>query len=121
MTANFVLDVKEAWANSANKFFDGLAAGKPILLNHGGWMQDLVNSYNCGLCMYGKTFEVTAKELDLAMSDPDWLKSAGKSAKELGKKFFDRDLLAERFEKVLHASKNNKSDLVEKIADGIYT
>lgn len=120
MTANFVLDVEEAWANSANKFFDGLAAGKPVLLNHGGWMQDLVNSYNCGLCVHGKTFEAAAKELDLVMSDSDWLKSAGKSAKKLGKKFFDRDILAQKFEKVLNVSKKDKSDLVEKIADGIY-
>ena len=42
IVSNFVIDIRENWANSANKFFDGLAAGKPIFLNHGGWMQDLV-------------------------------------------------------------------------------
>ena len=33
---------------------EAMASGKPILLNHGGWMQDLVLNYKCGLCMYGK-------------------------------------------------------------------
>jgi hypothetical protein len=63
ITANFVIDIRENWANSANKFFDGLAAGKPIFLNHGGWMQDLVLINKCGLCMHGKKMEIVAKEL----------------------------------------------------------
>ena len=34
--------------NSANKFFDGLAAGKPIMLNYGGWQSNLINSSGAG-------------------------------------------------------------------------
>src|SRR5690606_29799362 len=37
MGSSFVIPIKELWANSANKFFDTLAAGKPILINHEGW------------------------------------------------------------------------------------
>lgn len=119
--ANFVVNIEETWANSANKFFDGLAAGKPIFLNHGGWMQDLVSYYNCGLCMHGKTIDEVANELDLVLSNKVWLKNSGEAAKELAKKFFDRDILAQQLEKVLVLTKKGKTEQLEKIAKGIYT
>lgn len=36
------------WTGSPNKYFDALAAGKPILCNFGGWIADEIESYNCG-------------------------------------------------------------------------
>ena len=120
MTANFVIDLRENWANSANKFFDSLAAGKPIFLNHGGWMQDLVSHYQCGLCMYGKKIEVVAKELDIAISNDAWLRSSGYNAKKLAIKFFDRDIHIKQLEKILILTKENKSESIYNIANGIY-
>jgi glycosyltransferase involved in cell wall biosynthesis len=120
ITANFVIDIRENWSNSANKFFDGLAAGKPILLNHGGWMQDLVLKYECGLCMHGKKMEVVAKELDLAISNSRWLKSSGKASKNLAKKFFDRNIHTLQLEKILQLSINNKSNLVHEVTKDFY-
>ena len=121
MCANFVIDIKETWANSANKFFDSLAAGKPIFLNHGGWMQELVLNYQCGLCMHGKNIDIVASELEDAINDFKWLKTAGNSAKNLAVKYFNRDVLAKQLEDVLITTKEGKADIVEKIADGIYT
>ena len=43
MGSSFVIPVKELWANSANKFFDTLAAGRPILINHKGWQEKVIN------------------------------------------------------------------------------
>ena len=120
MTANFVIDIKENWANSANKFFDGLAAGKPIFLNHGGWMQDLVSKYECGLCMHGKTMEEVAKELDSVISNENWLKSSGDKAKNLGKKFFDRNIHVQQLEEILILTQNNKPELVHKVTNDFY-
>ena len=34
--------------NSANKFFDGLAAGKPMMINYGGWQSRLIKKNNAG-------------------------------------------------------------------------
>lgn len=34
--------------NSANKFFDFLAAGLPILINYEGWQKKVIEKYNCG-------------------------------------------------------------------------
>lgn len=56
MGSSFVIDVKELWANSANKFFDTLAASKPILINHEGWQADTIRSRNVG---YVLPFEIT--------------------------------------------------------------
>jgi glycosyltransferase involved in cell wall biosynthesis len=118
--ANFVIDIRENWANSANKFFDGLAAGKPIFLNHGGWMEDLVSTYDCGLCMHGKKIETVADELNLAVSNNFWLKSSGEVARKLAEKFFDRNILAQKLDQILTLTKNNRSEFVENIANGIY-
>ncbi len=120
MTANFVVDIRENWANSANKFFDGLAAGKPIFLNHGGWMEDLVLDYDCGLCMHGKEIEVVAKELDLKINNNDWLKSSGDAALNLAKSLFDRKMHALQLERILHLTINNKSQMVNEITRDYY-
>lgn len=51
MGSSFVIDIKELWANSANKFFDTLAAGKPILINHEGWQAEIIRDYNIGFVL----------------------------------------------------------------------
>lgn len=120
MCANFIINVRENWANSANKFFDCLAAGKPIFLNHGGWMEDLVSNYGCGLCMHGKNIEIVAAELDEAVSNNFWLKSSGDAARKLAEKFFDRNILAKKLEQILSLTRDNKPEFVEDIANGVY-
>src|SRR5690554_2632136 len=58
MGSSFVIDIPELWRNSANKFFDTLAAGKPILINHEGWQAETVRSRNVG---YVLPFDITDK------------------------------------------------------------
>lgn len=48
MGSSFVWDYKIKWDNSANKFFDTLASGRPILINYQGWQKDIIEKYNCG-------------------------------------------------------------------------
>lgn len=120
MASNLVTDLPEARANSANKFFDTLAAGKPVLLNHGGWMHDLVGSYSCGLAMWNQPLSYVAQELNIKMNDFDWLSEAGKSARELAEREFDRDKLASQLITVLNAAVKNKTCAVSTIAPGIY-
>ena len=48
MGSSFVIPIKELWANSANKFFDTLAAGRPILINHQGWQKEVIIKENIG-------------------------------------------------------------------------
>ena len=46
--SSFVIDNPVLWNNSANKFFDTLAAGKPVLINHKGWQAELIETENIG-------------------------------------------------------------------------
>lgn len=48
MGSSFVIDIPELWANSANKFFDTLAAGRPVLINYDGWQADVIRFRNVG-------------------------------------------------------------------------
>lgn len=120
MASNLVTDLPQARANSANKFFDTLAAGKPILLNHGGWMHDLVNQYKCGLAMWHQPMPEVARLVDSAMKDPDWLMQAGCAAAHLATHYFDRDVLALQLEQVLLAAKDGRTQAIETFAPGIY-
>lgn len=49
MATSTVLPIEALYANSANKVFDAFAAGSPLLINHGGWIQDVIESTGCGL------------------------------------------------------------------------
>ena len=46
--SSFVIDIPVLWDNSANKFFDTLAAHKPIVINHKGWQADTIQEHNIG-------------------------------------------------------------------------
>jgi glycosyltransferase involved in cell wall biosynthesis len=48
MGSSFVIPIKELWANSANKFFDSLAASRPVLINHEGWQAKVIRENNLG-------------------------------------------------------------------------
>lgn len=51
MGSSFLVNIKELWANSANKFFDTLASGKPILINYQGWQKDIIIEKNIGFVL----------------------------------------------------------------------
>jgi glycosyltransferase involved in cell wall biosynthesis len=48
MGSSFVIKVPDLWRNSANKYFDTLAAGRPILINYLGWQSDEIDNLNVG-------------------------------------------------------------------------
>ena len=120
MSTCLFIDLPEMRVNSANKFFDSLAAGKPVFLNYGGWMHDLVLHHQCGITAWGRPLDQVAKELDCRLNDSEWLGHAGRSARSVAECYFDRDLLASQLEKVLAAASQGKSDMAETIAPGVY-
>ena len=120
MASSLFIDLPEMRVNSANKFFDTLAAGKPIFLNYGGWMHDLVTTHGCGIAAWGWSIEEVAQELHQRLHDPDWLQKAGAASRDLAETHFDRDLLALQLEKVLSAAVIRTSGKAEAIAPGRY-
>jgi len=114
------LDKPEMRPNSANKFFDALASGTPLMINYGGWMHDLIKSRDCGLSMWKKPIDQVACELDQKMHDEKWLKQASQAAIKLAEDSFHRDVLAKQLLAVLEATLQGQPDKAEMIAPGTY-
>lgn len=101
MSSNLVIDLPEARANSANKFFDSLAAGKPVFINHGGWMHDLVINHECGISSWQRPINEVAEDLHSKLNDSEWLSFAASQSLQLANNLFNRDQLAEKLRMVL--------------------
>ena len=54
---------------SPNKFFDGLAAGKLIITNFGGWISDLIKENKCGIEVDPETPGDLQKKLEPWLAD----------------------------------------------------
>ncbi|MEX5366712.1 glycosyltransferase family 4 protein [Acinetobacter haemolyticus] len=118
-TALFI-DKPEMRANSANKFFDSLAAGTPILINYGGWMVDLIEKNQCGLVAWRLPIEVVAQNIVDFISDNEKVVNAGKNAKKLANSQFSRDHLASQLNHVLLGCVGQNGDSPESITQEYY-
>ena len=118
-TALFI-DKPEMRANSANKFFDSLAAGTPILINYGGWMVDIIENNNCGLVVWNKTIDQAAVDLVEFVGNESQLAQAASNAKKLAQTQFDRDNLAIQFSNVLDFTLDKRSQSISSITEHYY-
>ena len=103
---SFVINEKILWNNSANKFFDGLAAGKPLMINYGGWQADLLNEYDAGIVVSPDDPIIGAKKLNNLLQDKQRLHNMGQASLELAKTVFNRNELYKSFENVLLEASN---------------
>ena len=109
MSTSFVRPIRALWDNSANKFFDALAAGRPIAVNYGGWQADLLTETGAGLVLDPYDADAAGELIARHVRDDVWLKEAGEAAHRLAVERFSRDLLFDRFEAVLHRAAANRS------------
>jgi glycosyltransferase involved in cell wall biosynthesis len=92
--------------NSANKFFDSLSAGKPVLLNYSGWQREVLEQNNAGFgCKQYDVNEFVEKVLYLN-SHRDKLAEMGQNARLIAEKKFSRDKLAAQALSALEAVLN---------------
>lgn len=97
------IPVRELWHNSANKFFDALAAGRPLAVNHGGWLADLLIETKAGIVLDANDLRVSAARLHGFISDKQALKTASDAARNLAYSRFSRDQLARQLISVLES------------------
>lgn len=121
MASALFIDQPEMRANSANKFFDSLAASKPVFINYGGWMADLLNDASAGYVAWQKPLAQVAQELDECMHDKAWLERAAQSAKKLALEQFSRDILAEQLNDVLRHSVGEVQTTPEALTKKFYS
>lgn len=96
-----VQDNPVLWHNSANKFFDALAAGRPMVINHEGWLADLLRESGAGLVLPVRDPVLGARLLVEFIQSEDRLEMARRSARDLARTRFDRKRLVDQLERVL--------------------
>jgi len=105
LATSLFIPLKEMEANSANKFFDALAAGLPVLLNYGGWQSKLLVDNEAGLQL-DRDIKVAAYQLRQLLSDSRKIRKWGLNARNLGESQFSRDDLALKLEHVFKEAVN---------------
>jgi glycosyltransferase involved in cell wall biosynthesis len=104
VSTSLFVDLKPMWNNSANKFFDSLAAGRPIAINYGGWQADLLNEAGAGIVIDPANPALAAQRLRDFLDDRAALERAGRLAAALARSRFSRDGLAAELIEVLTES-----------------
>ena len=87
-----------------NKFFDALAAGKPVACNFSGFQSELAVQHDVGLIFDAENAELAARQVHSKLNDDAWLAAVRVRALRLAADDFDRDRLAERLGDVLEAA-----------------
>jgi glycosyltransferase involved in cell wall biosynthesis len=101
VVASWVIPVAALEANSANKIFDGFAAGRPVAINYGGWQADLLEGSGAGIRLAAHDVSRAATDLVSYLSSPERLAKARERSAELGRTLFDRDRLFRQFSDVV--------------------
>jgi glycosyltransferase involved in cell wall biosynthesis len=86
-----------------NKFFDALAAGRPIACNFMGWQSELAIEAGVGIVLDPLDLDRAARDLVQCIADTDWRATAHLKALSLARGPFSRDSLATELERVLIA------------------
>lgn len=101
LATSLFIDLPEMWNNSANKFFDALAAGRAVMINYSGWQAELLLRAGAGLVVPPDDLAEAARMVVGFLADPSAVKSAGLAAQRLAQEAFDGERLAARFVHVL--------------------
>jgi glycosyltransferase involved in cell wall biosynthesis len=87
--------------NSANKFFESLAAGKPVLLNYSGWQRQVLESAQAGLGTRLCDIDAYVQNLTLLAGSAAKRLAMGANAKRLAMQNFHPQTIATRVLSVL--------------------
>jgi len=88
-----------------NKFFDSLAAGKPVASNFTGWQSLIADEAGAGLILPAADLPAAARQVATALRDRQWLEGAGTAARRLAETRFNRDDLAAQLADVLERAR----------------
>jgi glycosyltransferase involved in cell wall biosynthesis len=87
----------------SNKFFDSIAAGRPVFANYRGFSTLLASSEGAGQILE-RDPSAAAEQLLATLATPGWMSRAGAAARALARDRFSRDMLAAKLEGVLRAA-----------------
>ena len=91
--------------NSANKWYDYLASGLPVMINYEGWQKHYLEEYNCGFSSKNTLF--LAEWILKSSQNKELYLEQASNARKLAEVKFDRKLIALKLqEKILQLIKN---------------
>lgn len=114
VATSLFLPIKEMENNSANKFFDALAAGRPVVINYGGWHKEILEQSGAGISILGNDPEAGAIKLANFLNNTEALQKAGLAARQLADTEFNRDLLYEKLKTVFQKVLDETSNAIER-------
>lgn len=88
---------------SPHKFFDGLAAGKLVLINFGGWINKEITDNQCGVYLNPNQPEEIVGKIKYFLADPNRLKKYQQRARHLAESKYSREILGAAFYKIILA------------------
>ncbi|MEQ9301637.1 MAG: glycosyltransferase family 4 protein [Cyclobacteriaceae bacterium] len=81
---------------SPNKFFDGLAAGKIIVSNLGGWSKTIIEENEVGICYDPMNPNEFIEKIQPLLNDVSRVSRLKENASRLAKSSFDKTLLTQK-------------------------
>ena len=97
MGSSFVIDNPILWDNSANKFFDTLAAAKPILINHEGWQADVIRKYQMGYVLPPVVNDQMAKDFVAYINNAELLATHATNAFKVAKDEYSLEVAVKKY------------------------
>ncbi|MEN2282936.1 glycosyltransferase family 4 protein [Algoriphagus sp. SE2] len=91
--------------NSPNKFFDAIAAGKAILVNHKGWVYNLTKEYDLGIPFLPEKLVIGFKQLEQLENNPEKLLQMKQNSRKLAERYFSKEMAVNRVLRVLDPDK----------------
>lgn len=82
---------------SPNKYFDGLAAGKLIIVNTGGWMKEEVEREQCGVAVDPRNAWDFVRKITPFIHDPELLAAYQRNSRRLAEARYSRHELGKVF------------------------
>lgn len=86
---------------SPNKYFDGLAAGKLIVINFGGWIREEIEKAACGFFVHPQQPQEFAEKIRMFLNDKSLLQEYQRNARKLAEQHYSRERLTDRFVSVI--------------------
>ncbi len=92
---------------SPNKYFDGLAAGKLIIVNFGGWIRKEIEANACGIYVDPKNPDAFCEKIKPFLADKSMLEEYTTGARKLAAEKYSRKELGNKFAGLFfHAASN---------------
>lgn len=87
--------------NSPNKFFDAIAAGKAILVNHKGWVYQLSKENKLGVSFLPGKLETSFSKLENLENNQELLLQMKRNSRNLAEQYFSKKLAVSKVLQVI--------------------